>query len=155
MKTIFPVIIFSLFITSCDLVNLNGNKNTEQLLSKDKEFSDYSLENGLKEAFFKYADSAAVLLKPEMMPVKGVLSIRNYYRRVNDSELKLSWVPLDAVVARSNDLGYTYGIWELSSRDSSMQGTYVTVWKKDESGEWKYVLDSGNDGLGFNFQEDE
>ena len=27
-------------------------------------------------------------------------------------------------------------------------GTYVSIWKKDESGNWKYILDSGNQGTG-------
>lgn len=27
------------------------------------------------------------------------------------------------------------------------KGTYVSVWKKDNKGEWKFVLDSGNEGL--------
>jgi ketosteroid isomerase-like protein len=27
------------------------------------------------------------------------------------------------------------------------QGTYTTFWKKDKKGKWKFVLDTGNDGL--------
>jgi hypothetical protein len=27
------------------------------------------------------------------------------------------------------------------------KGTYVSIWKKDENGNWKWVLDTGNPGL--------
>jgi ketosteroid isomerase-like protein len=29
-----------------------------------------------------------------------------------------------------------------------LKGTYISVWKKDAAGNWKYVLDSGNKGIG-------
>ena len=32
--------------------------------------------------------------------------------------------------------------------DSIEQGTYVSIWKKDKIGAWKFVLDSGNQGIG-------
>ena len=149
MKIFYCILILAIFSTfSCTLEIENKKNAARNLIEKDKEFSEYSIHHGLRNAFFEYADSAAVLLKPEMMPLKGTRSIYNYYNRVNDRDLKLSWVPLDATIARSRDLGYTYGIWELSSPDSIMRGTYVTIWKKDKNGEWKYVLDSGNDSLG-------
>jgi ketosteroid isomerase-like protein len=28
------------------------------------------------------------------------------------------------------------------------EGTYVTIWKKGQNGNWKFVLDTGNQGLG-------
>ena len=57
-------------------------------------------------------------------------------------------MPLDASVSDSKDLGYTYGVWQLTSLDSMRQGTYVTIWKKNQNGVWKYVLDAGNEGIG-------
>ena len=39
--------------------------------------------------------------------------------------------------------------FSLDGKFVSMQrGTYVTIWKKDADGTWKWVLDSGNEGLG-------
>jgi ketosteroid isomerase-like protein len=54
-------------------------------------------------------------------------------------------------VALSGELGYTYGIYEVRSRGGIKtigEGTYVTIWKKDRQGNWKFVLDAGNEGLG-------
>lgn len=46
-------------------------------------------------------------------------------------------------------LGYTYGIYTLKTPDREMmrKGTYVSVWIKEE-GVWRFVLDSGNEGVG-------
>jgi ketosteroid isomerase-like protein len=51
-------------------------------------------------------------------------------------------------VSQSGDLGYTYGTYLMKDGASEVRGTYVTVWRKRPDGRWKYVLDSGNQGLG-------
>lgn len=139
--------VVAIVISGCTITGGDSEKQAGELIEKDREFSDYSEQYGLKEAFIEYADSAAVLLKPNHMPIKGSLSIQNYHKYLDDSNLRLSWVPLEARIARSGDLGYTYGIWELSTRDTIENGTYVTIWKKNKEGNWRYVLDSGNEGL--------
>lgn len=134
---------------SCDYTESDREKSSEELISRDMEFSEYSQKHGIGKAFVEFADSAAVLLKPDRMPIKGSISIYYHYSSLEEDEnYKLSWMPLDAIVSKSEDLGYTYGIWQLSSADSSANGTYVTIWKKDDDGLWKYVLDSGNEGIG-------
>jgi ketosteroid isomerase-like protein len=50
-------------------------------------------------------------------------------------------------------MGYTYGIYtvEMDSPEGTVvtkEGTYATIWKKDKDGNWKFVLDTGNQGLG-------
>jgi ketosteroid isomerase-like protein len=31
---------------------------------------------------------------------------------------------------------------------STSKGTYVTIWRKQKDGKWKFVLDTGNQGVG-------
>jgi len=52
-------------------------------------------------------------------------------------------------VAFSGDLGYTFGRYQRTvidslNNESSRYGTYVSVWKKQEDGSWKFVIDAGN-----------
>ncbi|HQB79140.1 MAG TPA: hypothetical protein PLJ52_12430 [Tenuifilaceae bacterium] len=37
----------------------------------------------------------------------------------------------------------------VSSKETEQesQGTYVTIWKQNANGYWRFVLDSGNSGL--------
>lgn len=120
-----------------------------EMLKADKEFSRMSEEKGMKMAFIEYLDSNGVLLRPNKLPIAGADAI-DYLIRQNDSDYTLTWEPRNGAVAKSGELGYTYGVYALrpSTKDTVIYGTYVSIWKKDKNGRWKYVLDSGNEGIG-------
>jgi ketosteroid isomerase-like protein len=119
----------------------------ESLRHADIAFSSLSKEKGMRLAFLAYADSAAVLLRQHHYPIVGPETVK-YIERMKDSGITLTWKPTFVTVAASGELGYTYGIYTFTTADTSARGTYVTIWKKDAAGGWKYVLDSGNEGLG-------
>jgi len=130
--------------------NLNAQRLEEELASliqTDIQFSDFSLKYGINKAFIEFADDSAVLLKPNRLPIVGLSAIKDYHSKIDDSNFSLSWQPLNAKVSESADHGFTYGIWKLSAGNIQQEGTYVSIWHKNKNGEWKYILDSGNDGL--------
>jgi ketosteroid isomerase-like protein len=123
-----------------------------ELLKVDREFSERSVELGAPESFLHYIDDSCVLLRPNRYPVIGRDKIAAMFSKP-DTSLILSWKTLHADVSASNDLGYTYGIYtiQMDSPEGKVvtkEGTYVTIWKKNKDGEWKFVLDTGNQGLG-------
>jgi ketosteroid isomerase-like protein len=123
-----------------------------ELLEVDREFSDLSLKIGAPESFLTYIDDSCVLLRPNRNPVIGRKKIEELYS-TPDTSFTLSWKPLSADISGSGDLGYTYGIFTVSMDSPegikvTKEGTYVTIWKKDINGNWKFVLDTGNQGLG-------
>ncbi len=123
----------------------------EVVMEVDREFSDYSLKHGMIKAFLKYASPDVVLIKPNMYPIVGHESLQEHYLNKSDTSFTLTWKPKYARVAKSGDLGYTFGLWELKSKDDSFEakeGTYATIWQKQPNGEWKFCLDIGNEGLG-------
>ena len=61
--------------------------------------------------------------------------------------IHLTWKPDGGEIATSGDLGFTYGIYKLEMKDTVLKGTYVSIWKKQTDGKWKFVLDSGNEGI--------
>ena len=121
----------------------------EDLIKLDKEFSALSKAKGMKYAFLEYAADSAVLLQRNVWPVVGKKAISAAFEAFSDSGFTLTWEPLDADMSRSGDFGYTYGLYtSFIKADSSVtRGKYVTIWKKQPDGSWKYVLDSGNEGL--------
>ena len=145
--------LLALFICSCTVkkgkepVDVSGEK--KMLLNTDKAFSDMSEKAGMKNAFLEYMDSNAVLLKPDHLPIIGAAAV-DYLIQINDSSGTLNWQPEHAFVSQSADLGYTYGVFAYhpALKDTVLYGTYVSIWKKQKDGKWKYVLDSGNDGIG-------
>lgn len=152
MKTTFLSIILILLITSCSEkpapIDLEAEKET--LMTLDREFSILSGSDGMKKAFLFYFADDGVLLRPEQRPIEGIEAIRRNFETFSDAEFILTWEPMKAVLSKSADLGYTYGIWESISKDTTnfiARGTYITIWQKNESGEWKAVFDTGNPGI--------
>ena len=145
--------IFLLFISisSCQrrptALPINLAAEQESLLDADRSFSDLSVKKGMKNAFIEYIDSNGVLLRPKKMPIVGANAI-DYLIQLNDTSYKLNWEPQHAFVAKSGDLGYTYGLYAVhpNARDTVIYGTYVSIWKKQKDGSWKFVLDTGNEG---------
>jgi ketosteroid isomerase-like protein len=121
--------------------------NQKVLLDADIAFSDFSVKHGIQKAFIEFADDSVVLLKPNRLPIVGKQSLIDSYAGKSDRGIVLTWKPEKAVIAESGDLGFTYGIWTLLAAADTSKGTYLTVWKKDRNGRWKYVADTGNEGL--------
>ncbi|MDQ3908756.1 MAG: DUF4440 domain-containing protein [Acidobacteriota bacterium] len=66
--------------------------------------------------------------------------------------LQISWHPAKAEVARSGELGYTSGAYQMTFNDPSGKqvndrGKYVTIWKKQADGSWKVMYDIFNSDL--------
>ena len=156
LLTITAVLMFS----SC-LFKRDRDKETRadafakiEMMEADRRFSKMSEEKGMKAAFIEYLDSNGVLLRPGRLPIAGADAVDILIQQ-NDAAYTMTWEPRNGVIAKSGELGYTYGIYALrpSAKDTVIYGTYVSIWKKEKGGTWKYVLDSGNEGIGDNGPE--
>jgi ketosteroid isomerase-like protein len=155
MNKLFTNIIIVFIMTSFSNLTFPQSdieKEKEALKQVDTEFSNLSMEKGMNFAFLSYAAHDGVLLRPKSYPIEGIDKIKESLED-SDTSFTLTWSPLFAAVSESRDLGYTYGIYELTikSKEENPQvhkGTYLTIWKKDKYGNWKFVLDTGNAGLG-------
>ena len=148
-RIFFIIICILIFIFSCRENNINLNKETQNVINTDIEFSNFSEKEGMKKSFLKFADEKAVILKNHSMPIVGKKNIGKSYTGLVDTVFTLTWKPLYGYSSKSADLAYTYGTYTLSNKnDTSLtKGTYVSIWKKQADGTWKWVLDSGNEGL--------
>jgi len=120
---------------------------SQAVLNTDKEFNDYCAKNGQAAAFVKYADSSLIALGEGRLPIRGIEELKQDYAKRHDSN-KLAWMPERGEA--SGNIGYTFGWWKYYTKtraghDTVYQGDYVTVWKKQKDGSWKYLLDGGND----------
>jgi len=145
MKTTFLLGCMILVLFSC--TEKKPAADPKVLLDADIAFSDYSAKYGIQKAFIEFADDSVVLLKPKQMPIVGKLSLIKSYEGKSDSGVVLTWRPAKAIIATSGELGYTYGFWIFVAQKDTSRGTYMTVWKKDLNGRWKYIADTGNEGL--------
>lgn len=142
------ILLFSTLIVfiSCDLQNQTTKVTSiNDIMNADMAFSDMSRQVGMKKAFLQYIDNEGTLLRPGRLPIVGADAI-DYLSMLSDTAYTLSWKPAHAEIAKSGDLGYTYGTYLLILEDTTLTGTYVNIWKKENDGEWKFVLNSNNPG---------
>lgn len=67
-------------------------------------------------------------------------------------DIKIDWQPTKIAVARSGELGYSSGIYEMTFKDPAGKtmtdrGKYVTIWQKQNDSSWKVVSDIFNSDL--------
>lgn len=120
----------------------------EELLDLDRKFSSTSTEKGYNNAFIEFAHPNAVLLRANSMPVAGIDAVTRLFEKADTTGVRFTWEPIDADLALSGEIGYTYGVYSFKKDTVTEKGTYVSVWKKDSAGNWKYILDCGNKGTG-------
>lgn len=144
MKKKILIYILLLSVASC---KPNIEQLKKEIMQVDIDFSNRSIEKGMHSAFLEYIDNNGVILRDNSMPIIGRDTIAKIYSLKSDTNFVLEWKPLYADIAKSGEIGYTYGIWTLTADTNKFQGTYVTIWKKNKDGKWKFVLDTGNDGL--------
>jgi ketosteroid isomerase-like protein len=144
-----PLSLFLPFLLLSCQGPVSVEKLNQELLKTDRAFSEMSRREGMNHAFTSYCDPEGVLLRPDSYPIKGKEEITALLMSTNDTTIQLTWEPLFAMGAESGELGYTYGTYllRIKGSDQEQQGTYVTIWRKGKEG-WKFLLDSGNEGLG-------
>ena len=150
-KKIFtPGILLSLFFMifiSCNWQNQAPKAiSPDEVMNADIAFADMSRQVGMKKAFLQYIDNEGTLLRPGRLPIVGADAI-DFISVLSDTADMLSRKPMRAEIAKSGDLRYTYGTYELQLKDTTIKGTYVNIWKKESDGEWKFVLNSNNPGV--------
>jgi hypothetical protein len=122
--------------------------DSQQLIQADMAFSALSEARGMKNAFIESMDSNGILLRPQHFPILEAEAI-DFLISQDDAAFTLTWKPKNAVISSAGDLGFTYGLYALQPKDQDtvFYGSYVNIWKRQEDGSWKFILNSGNDGI--------
>jgi len=118
----------------------------KEILETEQNFAKMAMEEGIEKAFLYYAAEDAVLLRNNNL-ITGKDAISQYFgEQKQEDEVSLTWEPDFIDVAKSGDLGYTYGKYIFTSTDSNgnkveSKGIFHTVWKRQMDGSWKFVWD--------------
>lgn len=127
--------------------SIDVNAEQAALLQTDRDFNQASLDYGAAEAFHMYLADNAIMLSGGGEPITGKENI--YQLMAAGSGNVLIWVPRRAEVSRSGDLGWTWGTYEVRAPEAEngptlSSGNYVNVWRKQEDGTWKVIVDIGS-----------
>jgi uncharacterized protein (TIGR02246 family) len=149
--------------TFCSLItcNLTGCKGTatepdigsetEEIRALDASWVSAGQSKNVDAWVAFYADDATVLPPNEPAATSREAIRKSVSELLMLPGLSIDWKPTRIEVARSGELAYLYGAynlaWDDSSKRSTDKGKNVEIWKKQSDGQWKCVVDTWNSDL--------
>ena len=121
--------------------NTEVAEQRQALLAADGAFSAASVSIGSGPAFEQFAAPNAIAVSGNFLFGPAAIG-EAFASGPNDV---ISWVPRFTDVAASGDLGFTVGDASFDLAESpDFFSKYLTVWQKQNTGEWLFVADLGN-----------
>ena len=141
-------------MASCRMVvKVDDHSNEAAAIRQaDEEWSAAAAKNDVDGTVAFYA-ADAVLLPPNALIARDAKSIRESWAGLLGPNTAVSWKPTKIEVAKSGELGYLYGTYDLTMKDpkggaaAQDTGKMVEVWKKQVDGKWKCITDIYNSDL--------
>lgn len=121
----------------------------EVLLQLDREFDQATAEKGI-EAWLAYFAANGSMLPENGPPITGHEAIRQTMSPAfGNPDFSLRWQPARADILIPNVLGVTVGRFERKTKNQQgkttiQRGTYASIWRRQDDGSWKIVLDTGS-----------
>ena len=151
LKTMLTVFVLLLLCATTMLVAQKPSPNPdEQAIRKlDKDWSAAAGSKDIDKTLSFYSDDASAL--PFNAPLaSGKDQIRQLWAHLASLPgFALNFAPTKIEVAKSGDLAYDVGTFELKTSDAqgntnTQVGKYTVVWKKQRDKQWKAVIDMFN-----------
>jgi ketosteroid isomerase-like protein len=120
---------------------VRGRADPAQLISADSLFAAMSVSQGAKPAFLAFAAEDAISFGGGPQLNRGRAAIGAAFDGFPSGAV-LAWWPVGAAIAESGDLGCTIG--EATIESLHQYSKYLTIWKRQKDGSWKFVADGGN-----------
>lgn len=151
MKPINAIIYvgIGLVLAACTQESVNIDAEKERLMQLSRDWSEI-VNSGDMEAIIAYWDDDAVILPPDSPTIEGKDAIRAYVESASSLPgFRISWEPERAYVSEAGDMAYMIERNEITFRNETgepviARGKVVTVWRKNNSGEWRNVVDIWN-----------
>jgi ketosteroid isomerase-like protein len=117
----------------------------QEMVKTEQAFSKMAEEKPTRDAFLAFIADDGLLFRPGA--VNGRKWMLEHPSPPTDKKPLLAWQPSFAGMSASGDMGFTTGPWEFKNdvkdEKPSGYGHFVTVWKKQADGSWKFVVDLG------------
>lgn len=153
-SALLGLIAFALLVSSCSSLPVSDTRTTDETAIRvlDEQWSAIAAKNDLEGTLAFYSDDA-VLLPPNSPMAADKKSIRESWAGLLGPNTSLTWKASKIEVAKSGDIGYLYGTYQLSIKDPkggpamSDTGKILEVWKKLSDGKWKCIVDTYNSDI--------
>ncbi len=120
---------------------VRGRADPTELLHADSAFAALSVTSGAKSAFLAFSAEEAISFGSGAEMTRGRQAIGAGFDGFPAGAV-LEWWPVAAEIAPSGDLGCTVGEARIASLNHYSK--YLTIWRRQQGGAWKFVADGGN-----------
>jgi ketosteroid isomerase-like protein len=145
IKTLFASFLIFGAVIGVAAQTSSQNKKLTSLVETERAFSRTSEEKGIRESFAEFIAEDGILFRPD--PVAGKKWMQEHPLPRSDKRPLLTWQPIFAGISRAGDMGYTTGPWQYKNDIKDAKpvafGDFMTVWKKQPDGHWKFAVDLG------------
>jgi uncharacterized protein (TIGR02246 family) len=154
MKTKMSFLVGCLALLSFTFVGTAAATDTkieQALRDLDAQWSAAAAAKDLDKTVSFYSGDA-IVLPPNMASATTKEAIRNVWKDLIASASSVSWKATRVEVAKSGDMAYVSGTYEVTMNDASGKpvndrGKYLEVWEKQADGKWKCGADAWNSDL--------
>lgn len=142
--------LLTLLIGSCTHKAADTEAIGEELMELSREWSEVAATGNIDSLMTYWADNA-VMMPPGQPPLRGKEAIRSFVETGFQAPgFEISWEPLSAHVSELGDMAYLFETNRMAFDDSLgnrvvQHNKVVTVWRKQEDGSWKNVVDMWNE----------
>lgn len=121
--------------------SLHAQESGESIVRAERAFAAMSVKEGINKAFTANFDTGCIVF------VKGK-AVNGYqlYSTNADKGGLLNWEPEYVGISSTKDIGFSTGpyTYKQSANDTvSGRGQFTTIWKLNNDGAWKAILDMG------------
>lgn len=118
-----------------------------EIARTEDAFCALAQEQGLLAAFTHFAAPDVAFIDTDPRRYRGLAAVM---ARIGPDKpgVKLTWSAMFTDVSDDGTLGYDYGRYLLTApgkdgKSRSAAGFFLTIWKRQPDGSWRYVMDNG------------
>ena len=140
-------------VAGCNLAKSPDTRADEAAIrTLDAEWVKAAQTKHVEEWLAFYSDDAVVLPPNDKIATSRAGIRKPIGELLGLPGLAITWQPAKVEVARSGDLAYLYGTYELSwdeaqHKRATDRGKNVEIWKRQSGGDWKCVVDTWNSDI--------
>ena len=128
--------------TSPRFADASADAAREAVMHADAAFAALSATSGAAQAFITNVADDGALMGGGATFTCGRKAVQALYE--GSTPAPLAWTPRIADAAATGDLGFTVGVATIGTGAQTTNSKYLTVWKRQRGGEWRFVADGGN-----------
>jgi len=115
----------------------------QELYDTERAFVRLAAEKGFRDSFYAYFADTGIAFNPHPFRVRTALA----GAPPSPGPMGAAWAPVYGDISRAGDLGWDTGplVFQGKNGAPDRHGMFFSIWKRQEDGRFKVVLDVGSD----------